>query len=1139
MKHGFILLLSLFCQVSLVLAQPAVDLQKEFENPPDSAKAWTWWHRVNGFITKEGITRDLEAMKRGGLGGAQMFDVSGKLEPAGTAVYLSPEWLELTKFCITEADRLGLKLGMHNSSGWSSSGGPWVKPEDSMQILVSTETHASGPSRFDQVLPQPKANYDCYADSAVVAFPLVGNKNPTFAEMPPAVTSTAPDFKPEPLFDNDPKTLVKIPLPTPEKPQYFQFEFPKPYTAQALSLDPGNLGLHGEVQYSEDGEKYVKVRDFWIRGARGRRSFSFPPVTARYFRIVFTKPDRPYYTALDFSELVLSSEALIDDYEQKAGYQPYPKDKSVKPQKVAQDDIIPRSKVVDLTGKMKPDGRLEWDVPEGKWVILRLGHTPLGGEGNKNHPASIGGQGLEVDKFDADAVKRFWAGGPARVIAEAGPLAGSVLTDMVIDSYERGQQNWTAKFPQEFENRRGYSLVPFYPTLTGRVVGSVDESERFLWDVRRTIADLFAENYAGTFADLSHQHKMIFALESAGFVADQLQYLGKSDMPMAVTWMNDDPPLIYSQASAGHVYGKKLVGGEVMTSQPADDNWKSDPYNVKAKGDAAFCAGINRFVFHTFAHQPWEKFPGMTAGKWGSHFDRGNTWWEQGRDWRIYLARCQHLLQQGHNVAEGMFFSGESVPSSAPVKGAKLEGYLYDGCNAEIIIKHLTVKDGKLVLPNGASYAFLSILDVREMTLPLVKRIKELVEQGATVIGSKPISSPSLTGYPQVDQEVQAIANEVWGPCDGDKVREHVFGKGRIIWGQSLDDVLLKILNIQPDFTYASAGKEPDIRFAHRRTPDADIYFISNQEDNFVQIDGSFRMDGKLPELWWGDTGKTEAAPVYQIAAGRTKVPLALEPRGSVFVVFRKPAEGDHIVSLTAAGVKADAEPSYGVSTRPDNQVVLKAWKSGAFDIQKSDGKKERVSIEGVPDPVAVSGSWDLTFPPNLGAPPKVTFDKLISYTEHGDKGVKYFAGTATYAKKLTLAADLFGEGRSIYLDLGEVKNIAQVKVNGQDLGVLWKPPFRVDITKAAQPGENAVEIAVTNLWPNRLIGDEQLPPDSEWAGDGGIKEIPQWVVKGGQSPNGRVAFSVWHHWNKDDKLLPSGLLGPVRISVAQSKAIP
>ena len=1116
--------------------------EKEFRNPPDSAKARTYWMWINGHLNKEGITADLEAMKRGGLGGSQIYDVSGTFEFAGPVKYMSPEWLALIKHAASESQRLGLKLGMHDGPGWSGSGGPWITPELSMQVMTSSEAVAHGPAKFDAVLPQPPTNLDFYRDTFVLAYPIAENSGENLADLAPKITSNAPDFNPALVFDNNQKTSSKIPVPTPEAPVYIQLEFAEPYTARAVSLDAGNQGFHGEIQASDDGKAYRAIRSFWIRGARGRRSFSFPDVTARYFRIVFQKPDRTYYAYINLLDAELHSEALIDDFEQKAGYQPYPKDPKAPKQVVKKENTISPETIVDLTSKMKPDGRLTWEVPEGKWRIMRMGYTPLGGEGNRNGPPPVGGEGLECNKFDSAVVRKFWAGGPAKVLKEMGPLAGTAFTDMLVDSYERGQQNWSAKFPQEFQKRRGYSIIKYMPVLTGRVIGSVEESERFLWDMKRTISDLFIEEYIATIAQLSRENNLNFGLEPAGFVTESIGYLGKATMPMAVTWVNSDTRGIYLAASAAHVYGRKIVGGEVMTAKPDDSSWRLDPYALKALGDGAFCAGINRFIFHVYANQPWlDRVPGMTAGPWGCHLDRNNTWWDQGLAWRIYLARCQYLLQQGQNVADGLYFCGEDVPVGMPSSPAMPKGYQYEGCNTDLILNRLTVKEGRLVLPTGMSFAFLSLSNVRYMTPPVLRKIRDLVADGATVIGQKPLGSPSLQDYPKCDQEIQALAEEVWGNCDGTTVKEHAYGKGFVVWTKSSKEVLDK-RKIGPNFDYSAAGAKADIRFIHRKTAEGDIFFVSNQEDRYVQLDGSFRIAGKVPQLWHADSGKVENAALYREADGRTVVPLSLEPRGSVFVIFRNGTGANHFVSATAEGSKPaeGSEPAFSVSVKGGGEAELTAREAGTFALQRTNGEVSKVTIDAVPKPIEVSGGWELKFPPNLGAPEKVSLEKLISWPEHSDPGVRYFSGTATYSKKLMLPKDLFGKGRSLYLDLGEVKNLAQVRLNGKDLGIAWKPPYRVEITGAAKAGDNQLEIELTNLWPNRLIGDEELPDDSlQWTEKGALKALPAWVQEGKKSPVGRVTFTTWHHWKKGDKLLPSGLLGPVQVQVTQTKAIP
>ena len=1095
-------------------------LAADFAEPPDSARTWTWWHWMNGYVTREGITADLEAMARGGIGGAQMFDVSAQMGGEGPVKYLSPEWLEMARFSASEAKRLGLELGFHNCSGWSSSGGPWVKAEQSMQVLTTSRTLAHGPSTFDSVLPQPPTNLDCYQDSAVVAYPMPENVI-GLKEAAPVITASADGFDPAVLLDGRPDTLVKLPLPTAEHPQFIDVAFASPYTARAFSVDPGayRQGYQGVLQASDDGKQYRTVRSWDIQHARGSRSFAFPATTSRFFRVVFIKPARDNYSCLNVADVDLVSEFEIDDWEQKAGFQAYVQ-KPGAPQLSENAEVIPADRVIDLTSKMDKSGRLRWEVPAGNWAILRLGHTPLSKGVNSNNPATSAGKGLECDKLDADAVRAFWNGGPAKIIDALRPYVGTTVTEILIDSYERGQPNWTAKLPKEFEERRGYNMVKYMPVLTGRVVGSVEESERFLWDVRQTIGDLFAENYAGTFAQLAKENKLRFALEGGALVVDQMRYMGFADMPTSEIWVKWNPPLASLSASIAHVYGRTLVGNETMTATPENERWTADPYSLKALGDGIFCSGINRFLFHTFTHQPWPgREPGFTMGKWGSHLDGTNTWWNQGAEWRRYLARCQYLLQQGVYVADALIFCGENVPTGKTSLNIP-PGYHYDTCNADVLLHRLAVKDGRLTLPNGASYAYLALGDVREMTLPVLKKIRQLVQDGATIEGERTLKSQGLTGYPESDEEVRRIAAELWGTED--TTAEHSLGKGRVFTGMDAAAVFKK-LNLPPDIQYSSGNE--DLRFIHLRTDEAEIYFVSNQKDAPLQVDATFRVQGRAPELWDAETGRTESAPVFREISDGITVPLNFSPRGSVFVIFRRPVTEPHLVAATNAALLSMA----------GTNVILTAWENGRYDFRSSGGNASHVEIDQIPGPLPIDGPWQIAFPPKLGAPEKAVFEKLISWPESHDTGIKYFAGTATYGNTVDLPADRLGKEKRLYLDLGEVRNLARVRINGKDLGILWKPPFRVDITSAAHAGKNSLQVEVTNLWPNRLIGDEQLPPDCEWNPDGGLAKLPDWFVAGEKRPTGRIAFTTWRHWKKDDQLLPSGLLGPVRVLSAQT----
>lgn len=1079
-------------------------LESGFRKPPASARPHTWWHWMNGNISREGITADLEAMKRAGIGGAQMFHVDQYI-PAGKVPYMSPQWREMIVHAAKEAKRLGLELCIHNCAGWSSSGGPWITPEHAMQTLVWSEKSVHGPVHFSEALPQPKLPaVPYYRDVAILAFK------------------------------------------TPE----------------------GELGNAGQKLRIADLERKAAYAD--------------------------------------------SGGTLLPDTS------PTPPGLSV-----------PKEGVLNLTDKTDATGRLTWDAPEGEWTILRIGHTPTG---HTNAPAPPEGRGLECDKLSREALDAHWNGMMAKILADLGPLAGKVLNNALIDSYEVGAQNWTPKFREEFQKRRGYDLLPYLPVLAGRVVDSIVVSERFLWDFRRTIADLYADNYYGYFGELCHKHGLKFSTEPYySGMFDNLQVGGLPDIPMGEFWINGAAAETTKLASsAAHTNGRQVVGAESFTADWNVGKWLVEPYGIKALGDRIFCNGVNRYIFHRYAHQPWlDLKPGMTMGPWGTHFERTVTWWNQSTAWLRYVARCQYLLQSGRFVADACYYYGEGTPNFLPdrrsLRPELPDGYDYDGCDTTVLLKRMTVQDGRIVLPDGMTYRVLMLPENGFVTPSVLRKIRELVQAGATVVGPKPAQSPSLSGYPACDTEVKQIGDEVWGDVDGKQVTAHAFGKGQVIWGRPLADVLTQ-LGQKPDFEVLSKGVK--LVTIHRAADGAELYFVSNQRYRREDAECAFRVSGKIPELWHPDTGQIEAAPVYRNEGGRTVVPLHFDPAGSVFVVFRRPeTPSDHLVSITLTGAEAPKRPQveirrafYGAAngqqgadvtakvaemvadgnlsipasndaygdpvpnvvkslrveyvldgkpmqkTAGENETlelaaeptggfpayalasstsgtVLTPWQPGVYEAKTAQGRTVKIPVSEAGRALEVSGPWTLRFPSGWGAPAQVTLEKLISWPEHSDPGVRYFSGTAEYEKTLEVPAEMLGKGHAVLLDLGQVKNFAEVRLNGHKLGILWKAPFQVDVTGLLKPGHNALSINVTNLWPNRLIGDEQLPAEVEWEGDAPfshLKAWPQWLLDGTPRPKtGRYTFTTWRFYTKDSPLIESGLIGPVTLRSAQTIGLP
>ncbi len=1119
---------SLCLSLNIANADP---LDAGFRNPPDSAKPQTWWHWMNGNITKAGITADLEAMKSGGLGGATIVNADCFI-PHGAVNYMSPEWRDDFKFAVSEANRLGLELCVENCAGWSSSGGPWNVASNAMQQVTTSEIRVIGPKQFSGTLPPPPTKLNFYRDIAVFAFPTPEGEAVDMKAWLSKATSSTEGQDCKKLYDDSAVSFITLPVPKPDRPQFVQLEFAQPFAARliTLTLGPGaqqwGAGkCDGMIQVSDDG---VNFRDL--------RKFSFPdrafnpvtlslgnsPVSARFFRALFTSAG-DQVKQIPVTEFQVSPRLGIEDVAAKAGFNDNgissPATESVSPALV-----VNHTGMVDLTSHLKPDGQLVWDVPAGDWTILRMGYTPTG---VNNHPAPVEGTGLECDKMSKAALDAHWAGMMQKVLTDVGPLAGKSLTGSLIDSYEVGGQNWTPKFREEFQKRRGYDPLPYLPTFTGRVVDNPAVTERFLWDVRRTIADLFAENYYGHFAELCHQAGLAAYSEPYGGPFESLQGGATADIPMGEFWIGQPWVNAKLPASIGHIYGRKVIGAESFTAMPGGHGrWQEDPYSLKTLGDYVFCQGVNRYFFHRFAMQPWTtRWPGMTMGQWGSHFDRTSTWWEPGSAWRQYISRCEYLLQQGRFVADAAYFCGESAPLEFPVGNPALPaGYEFDGVNADVL-NSATVQNGRLVLKSGMSYRVLILPpDARAMTPALLRRLHDLVADGLTLVGAPPVASPSLAGYPECDTEIKSLVAEMWGLADGKKVTEHGLGQGKVIRWQSMDRVLSG-LKVKADFNFP-ANDGTKFAYIHRVAGEADIYFISNQRRQPDTADCTFRVSGKTPELWHPDTGVIEHAPVWHEQDGCTVVHLNFDPAGSVFVIFRSSASGDQIV-------KAKVDPQWQTISGANGELLVKATSDGTATFTTASGKTLQAVATNVPPPQEISGPWTLNFPPNWGAPLTVTLDKLISWPDHPDKGMKYFSGTASYEKDIEISAEQLQSSRELWLDLGTVKNFAEVFLNGQNLGILWKPPFRANLTVAAKPGVNKLVIKVTNLWPNRLVGDEQLPPDVEWDGKR-LKAWPQWLLDGKPSPTGRLTFTTWHHWMKDDALLPSGLLGPVTLQTAE-----
>jgi hypothetical protein len=1083
-------------------------LYQAFKTPPNSAKPRVWWHWMNGNITKDGIRKDLEWMHRVGVGGFQNFDAA-----LGTPqivekrlTYMTPDWKDAFRFTAKLADSLHLEMAIAGSPGWSESGGPWVKPEDGMKKIVWTEIRVTGGASNVRV-PKPEGvtgpfqniakapefgesaenmkQHGFYKDVAVVAYKLPEADKP-LSELGAVVTSSGGKFTLAQLTDGDLATTSLLPRDTVTGFGWIQFAFPQPQTIKAITMvGGGEPGIFGFGAAPKDGRK-LEAGDDGIHfkficnippGAIAEQTMAIAATTAKYFRITVKNPPVPVNMGAalglgdlgtpkdpggsNIAEIVLHTADCINMFEEKDAFAPVGDldNKSTN----ATADVVATTDIVDVTNKLNADGTLNWTVPAGKWKIVRFGYSLMG---INNHPASPEATGLEVDKLDPIAVKNYFTNYLDQYKNATGGLMGSKggLQFMVTDSWEAGAQNWTANLPAEFKKRRGYSITLWLPVLTGQVIKSAEASEQFLFDFRKTLSEMVAEYHYDALTGILAQYGMKRYSEShesgRALIADGMDVKRKAAVPMSAMWtpntfMNGGDQTGYQadireSASTAHIYGQNLVAAESLTALgvPASA-WSYSPENLKPTADLELASGLNRFVIHCSVHQPTDdKIPGLGLGPFGQWFNRHETWAEEANAWTAYLSRSCYMLQQGRFVADIVYYYGEDNNITS-LFGKKLPaipaGYSYDFINADALLNLLSVKDGLLVTPGGMSYRML-VLDsnARKMSLPVLKKIQQLVKAGATITGVKPESTPSLSDDETTFKNIMA---DVWAPSNT-----------KVYTGQSLNDVLAS-LNIVPDFTYTKPQLGTKLMYVHRKLADRDIYWVNSRNDAAQDVEATFRIQGKIPEIWHAETGTTEAAS-YTIANGVTKVNLHLLPNDAVFVIFKNKALATSV-------------------TLPE---------------------KEEKIVQ------TVEGSWAVNFQEGRGAPAAATFNTLASYTENADAGIKYFSGAATYTKTITAGADWFTRGTALWLDLGNVKNLAEVTVNGKLLGIVWKQPFRVNVTAALKPGENTIVVKVTNLWVNRLIGDQQPG-----------------VTK-------KITYTTMPFYQATSKLLPSGLMGPVTI---------
>ena len=1102
-----------------------------FQDPPNGARPRVWWHWMNGNIAPEGLKLDLEWMHSVGLGGVTIFEgaIATPQVVPHRLIYMTPEWKQAFSYAVNTARGLGMEVAIASSPGWSETGGPWVPAPQGMKKMVWSATRIEGGQPFTGTLPHPPEvdgtfqNFSVparrgadgrvaelpqfYADAAVVAYKIPdGDK--TQEELKPEVTSSGGTPNVAALSDGDVNTVaLELPAGAPGSEAWVQFDFGHPQMIQAITVaslddaisvfDHEGNDVEPRIEASDDGTTFRKIADI-PPSSIPERTVAFDAVMARYFRVVFTAPHsaRPVGNHR-ITEMVLASGARVNEFEKRAGYANARDFYAISDPNVSPEFVVPEADVIDLTGKMKADGSLDWTPPAGKWTVLRIGYSLTGHE---NGPAPLEATGLEVDKLNREYVKSY-LDGYLKMYSDtvgADKIGKDGISYLLTDSIEVGPQNWTDNMLDEFQKRRGYDARPWLPAMTGVVIKSAADTERFLWDFRRTIGQLIAENHYGEISDDLHEHGMSYYGEALEFhrpsLGDDMEMRSKTDVPMGAMWTYEQPREstestpdymadLRGAASVAHIYGQNLVGAESMTSRgPA---WSFSPNKLKKVADLEFALGVNRFEIHESSHQPLaDMAPGLTLGPYGLWFNRNESWAEEAGPWVTYLSRCSYMLQQGRFYGDVAYFYGEEGPLTAVFgwtgQQDAPEGYGFDFVNSDVLLNKLSFKDGRLATPGGTSYRILYVGGrSQRMTLAVLQQLKSLVAQGAVIVGSEPKDSPSLSDD---ENEFRRVADELWGTggqgigawrkevlgkMTSQSTAYHKFGKGRVYSGMTANQVLAD-LGTSQDFEYTKPETDTNLMFLHRRLDDGEIYFVDNRNDRAESVDATFRVEGKTPELWDAATGLSKPVS-YRIAGGRTTLPLRLDPYESVFVVFR-------------AAAKA---PSLALQEAAETQVT------------------------GVD--AALNKDWSVSFQPGRGAPEMATFDRLTSWSDNSIDGVKYFSGTATYSKTIQIPEGTLTPGAHFWLDLGDVKDLAEVAVNGKYLGILWKTPFKVDLTGVLQTGSNQIVIEVTNLWVNRLIGDQQF-----------------YSVK-------KYTFTDFAPYKADSPLLPSGLLGPVRItSIAQ-----
>lgn len=1059
-----------------LIAQTSSDtqpsLQQAFKSVPDAVKPSVYWYWLNDNVSPGGIEKDVQAMAKMGIGRAFIGNIGltkDEIPIQGNSRLFTKEWWDCIKMAFRSAREYGIELGLFNSPGWSQSGGPWISPGQSMRYIHTETRVLEGTGRQQIDIAPSKAHFERIA---VLAFPastffgknLVTQIHTTTAESTKNLSS---------LIDQDNKSALEFPATNGlSVPFELQCTISDTEPLRSITFLPGNTNYLTEIEIIENVNETSKtIKKIVIDRTNPSLAVGFIPLAPVIIEIpeIRTKNIsihfKPLVGIVSLTGIHFSAQPMVERVMEKQLAKmfqtPLPLWNEYKwQQQIEQgkDAYLSERDIINLTDSVAANGLLSWTSPGGKWIIQHFGMVPTD---VLNSPATIEGRGREIDKMNSEYMQHHFDSFVGRILDSIPHEDRGALKWVVADSYETGSQNWTTVLEQAFRQVYGYDPINWLPVLSGTIIESADKSNRFLWDLRRLIADRISYEYVAGLRKISNKHGLKLWLENYGhwgYPGEFLQYGGQADEVGGEFWNEGDLGSIENRAasSAAHIYGKKRVAAESFTA--VSKELGRYPALLKKRGDWSFTEGVNHTLFHVYITQPYDKkAPGINVW-FGTEFNRLNTWFFESKGFFDYIRRCNFLLQQGLPVSDVAYFIGEDAPVMTGIRQPELpKGHQFDYINAEAILHRLSVKNGEFVLPDGLKYKILVLPPLSTMRPTLLQKIKTLVMEGGIIMGTPPKSSPSLQNISTADKQVQELSNEIWGDLMESNHSYKNLGKGKVFRPITLEEAF-KIVKTSPDLRIPD--KVP-ILFYHRSMDNREIYFISNQADSTFDCSPWFRVKDKAPHLWNATTGETRPLFEYQQKDEGIYIPLSIQPFESYFIVF-------------------ESDP-----------VIRKKSKAENFP--------------GTASVFPLASKWSLEFlDSSKNLPDRVMLDTLISWTEFENTEHKYFSGSALYSQNFKMGK--LKKKSRYFLQLGEVGVLANVIVNGKAVGSVWTAPWEIDITDYLRPGENSLQVKVTNTWVNRMIRDSSLPPD----------ERKTWATNNPYKPT--------------DPLSKSGLMGPVTI---------